>query len=530
MRKTIGWFMTLILLLGFSVHPAAGEGFSREDWYKMGIAALEEISEESLGNAAECFQAAGNYGQAQNYKQYVLSLLDILALDDGTADPDTMAFRLKKISGSEEFAASLAENSLPSCEELAAYIQARRYEQEGDYYQANNVYDSISGVLDVLDRQIDLMPKIYDQAAKLYQQEQYEEAAEIFLRLSEDGWRDSAEMYQKSVQNAPHVWTEADCTHPKTCTLHGETEGEPLGHDWQEATCTEPKTCRRCGATEGTPLGHDWQEATCTEPKTCRRCGATEGDPLGHDWQETMTEGLKMCRVCGATEGDKLKPEILSITWNYEKKCPELTFRKNGIDGSFYWCSSYGHPGNKNRQYGNSVEPTDLDTVTVLCDRMDYIPGRWYTFMVDLVVSGYSENSSVPVEFQIPVYNNTSSIRIENCTVSTRKASDLEEMADELYDLLFDDWSEYNKRFEEKYAGYIRADAEFTESVRILVTSPSGSASAFWISGVDWLSQCLCNLFISGDLPIEQGTYTIEFFDDELMCPVPGGVFTFDVN
>ena len=29
---------------------------------------------------------------------------------------------------------------------------------------------------------------------------------------------------------------------------------------------------------------HDWIPATCTEPKTCSVCGKTEGQPLGHDW------------------------------------------------------------------------------------------------------------------------------------------------------------------------------------------------------------------------------------------------------
>lgn len=50
-----------------------------------------------------------------------------------------------------------------------------------------------------------------------------------------------------------HVWTEATCTTPKTCSACGETEGEPLGHSWKEATYNAPKTCTVCGATEGEP-------------------------------------------------------------------------------------------------------------------------------------------------------------------------------------------------------------------------------------------------------------------------------------
>ena len=53
-----------------------------------------------------------------------------------------------------------------------------------------------------------------------------------------------------------HQWTEAGCTSPRTCTLCGKTEGEPLGHSWTEATCAAPKTCAVCGETEGEALPH----------------------------------------------------------------------------------------------------------------------------------------------------------------------------------------------------------------------------------------------------------------------------------
>lgn len=77
-----------------------------------------------------------------------------------------------------------------------------------------------------------------------------------------------------------HVWNEATCTTPKTCSECGETEGEALGHVWEEATCTTPQICSVCGETEGTALGHIWIEATYEEPKTCIVCNETEGEPL----------------------------------------------------------------------------------------------------------------------------------------------------------------------------------------------------------------------------------------------------------
>ena len=107
-----------------------------------------------------------------------------------------------------------------------------------------------------------------------------------------------------------HEWVEATCTEPKTCTIGGETEGEPLGHTWVNATCTEPKTCSVCGETEGEALGHTWAEATCTEPKTCSVCGEKEGEALGHTWVDANYQEPKTCSVCGETEGEPLTPSF----------------------------------------------------------------------------------------------------------------------------------------------------------------------------------------------------------------------------
>lgn len=73
-------------------------------------------------------------------------------------------------------------------------------------------------------------------------------------------------------------------------------------HIWKDATCLEPKTCSECGATEGEALGHDWKAATCTEAKTCSRCGATEGEALGHEWKPSFIVSMMVvyCSVVRA--------------------------------------------------------------------------------------------------------------------------------------------------------------------------------------------------------------------------------------
>lgn len=103
-----------------------------------------------------------------------------------------------------------------------------------------------------------------------------------------------------------HVWTEADCVNPNTCSECGETEGAPLGHTWKAATCTDAKTCENCGATEGEAKGHSWVEATCTDAKNCSECHLIEGEALGHIWQDATTEAPKTCTTCAATEGERI--------------------------------------------------------------------------------------------------------------------------------------------------------------------------------------------------------------------------------
>jgi len=77
-----------------------------------------------------------------------------------------------------------------------------------------------------------------------------------------------------------HIWEEATCAAPKTCTECGRTEGETLEHVWEEATCAAPKTCTGCNATEGEALEHTWEEATYVLPKTCSVCNTTEGTSI----------------------------------------------------------------------------------------------------------------------------------------------------------------------------------------------------------------------------------------------------------
>lgn len=127
-----------------------------------------------------------------------------------------------------------------------------------------------------------------------------------------------------------HIWQEATCSTPKTCSACGETEGEVNSHDWASATCKQPKNCKLCGTTEGEPIEHIWEDATCTAPKTCYQCGETEGRALGHNAVWVITEaptitddGLEeyICSICDETLIEqkiaKKSAEVAGTSFNF---------------------------------------------------------------------------------------------------------------------------------------------------------------------------------------------------------------------
>ena len=121
-----------------------------------------------------------------------------------------------------------------------------------------------------------------------------------------------------------HVWAEATCQAPKTCTICAVTEGAPANHKTVAATCTTPQMCSVCGYTSEywkPALGHDWKAASClvTDPvekakpwaeqrgtaKTCRTCGLVDGEPIGHTLVEATCTTTAHCAVCSAIDPDK---------------------------------------------------------------------------------------------------------------------------------------------------------------------------------------------------------------------------------
>ena len=124
-----------------------------------------------------------------------------------------------------------------------------------------------------------------------------------------------------------HVWVDATCTTPKTCSACGETEGSALGHDWGTWSTTSPATCNIAGLetrvcandpahreTRTIPaLGHDWGAWSTTSPATCNIAGletrVCANDPthietrtifaLGHAWGAWTVTTPAACETTG---------------------------------------------------------------------------------------------------------------------------------------------------------------------------------------------------------------------------------------
>lgn len=67
---------------------------------------------------------------------------------------------------------------------------------------------------------------------------------------------------------------------PTAPTTEPDNVCDANGHTWVAATCLAPKTCSVCGETEGEPLEHTWVDANYQQPKTCSVCKVTVGEPL----------------------------------------------------------------------------------------------------------------------------------------------------------------------------------------------------------------------------------------------------------
>ncbi len=117
-----------------------------------------------------------------------------------------------------------------------------------------------------------------------------------------------------------HVFSDAVCTAPMTCSKCGLEKGEASGHKWSEATCSAPKRCANCNQEEGSPLGHDWTAATCTSPERCSVCDTVRGEALGHNGGNATCLDKAVCEVCGEKYGEPTGHDYDESAFGYKDK------------------------------------------------------------------------------------------------------------------------------------------------------------------------------------------------------------------
>jgi len=111
-----------------------------------------------------------------------------------------------------------------------------------------------------------------------------------------------------------------------------------------EATCSEPgvqmQVCSVCGYgvyNEIPAKGHVWKEATCTLPRTCSNCNKTDGKALGHSYSEGV------CTRCSSYQSKGLVVKNGELTSVGTCKDSHIYIPRGvqviGLD-AFSWCTN----------------------------------------------------------------------------------------------------------------------------------------------------------------------------------------------
>lgn len=157
------------------------------------------------------------------------------------------------------------------------YLQAKQYRQAGDYTLANDIFQSLDG---------------YKDSEKLIHYHSYKLTRHTDSTCTQPGLEEytcagCGDSYVESLEAAHsyEVIAKVDSTcsslGSKTfrCAVCGDEYTQTIemrGHLYEEATCTLPKTCTRCNHTTGTALGH-------TNNVICARCRVTTFKKLTYE-------------------------------------------------------------------------------------------------------------------------------------------------------------------------------------------------------------------------------------------------------
>lgn len=168
------------------------------------------------------------------------------------------------------------------------------------------------------------------------------------------------------------------------CMICGYEDENFHPHQWQEATCEESRTCTVCGETQGEPRGHIFQSDDCTKnPGVCVYCGFTQQEPPGHTYSSNH---LYQCAVCGRPRQfgcDKAATEYWfsvqqSEGFRLTEADPGLTVAQGEYElrGDYHWWQYLftGEPGQYDVTFLN-LGTGEAAGLTVLIEPHAYVNG-----------------------------------------------------------------------------------------------------------------------------------------------------------
>ncbi len=154
------------------------------------------------------------------------------------------------------------------------YILAMDLFEKEQFDEAKLVFDSISNYKNSVAMSKECM---YQTALLFISQKDYNKSNDILIALED--YKDSKQLihthdYKETIITPVTCFSDGYATYKcEVCGDYYEETIKSTGHIWVNATCTSPKTCSRCGETVGEALGHT------TTTGVCSRCGRNFTSP-----------------------------------------------------------------------------------------------------------------------------------------------------------------------------------------------------------------------------------------------------------
>ncbi len=247
-EKWVSFILVVLLCVGVLGSAAALTTREKENQYAMALEELEAYLDNTLmgvdaaqhlkGIMAD-FDELGNYSFSHELYCYAFILLK--AEEEDYADWHTVMY-LDQLNSNDKLIKYLNDNddiALAAPAALEAYYNARKAEHEADLATAISEYKKCLSFFDAAKRQENLMEgsfaAAYKQGEKLMGQGKYEEAYAYFAQCRP--YKDAEGCisfiikqlgYDPGMCGSTHTWLEATYEAPKTCSVCGKTEGEPL--------------------------------------------------------------------------------------------------------------------------------------------------------------------------------------------------------------------------------------------------------------------------------------------------------------